>query len=162
MSTLSELKEQLRRLVSGEPVRTKYGEFNFASEVPRDGYERPVMFYPNAQNLAGYARVQLMKDIDVLEAFKSETTPEPEIQERKPAKEKTDVDYLIEHAKLAGRQINQRRIRAASRPLKRRELAKMILDEAKKKNSQLADWPLWKIERNLTGVCPRGKTPKTN
>ncbi len=79
---------------------------------------------------------------------------------QKPAKKKTTVDYSIGHAKIEAERINERRIKDGKGALTRRKLAEWLLKDAIKHDSPLAACPLWKLEKNLKGICPRGK-PKS-
>ncbi len=114
MTALSELKEQLRKLVSGEPVYSQYGKFNFpmadpALMIPDDGFERYVDLHPGVRNrndAAAYARDQLMKDIEILErmALEAQQSGEPEQAAEKPqpdaAKKKTRIQLMWDQAIL--------------------------------------------------------------
>jgi len=85
----------------------------------------------------------------------------PDQQEQEPAKKKREEDYTLEHAKISAKQLNERFKDKGKRPLTRPQLAKVLHDDAKRKKLPLAGYPIWKIEKALKGVCPRGKPLKT-
>jgi len=63
---------------------------------------------------------------------------------------------------MTTKQYNQKLIKNGKPALHRPALAKMFLDtEKKKEKSKFAGYPLWKLEKNLTDICPRGRTPKS-
>lgn len=79
MTTVNELKDQLRRLVSGRPVCTKYGVFNdpYSCDISPDGWDRPKV---GSYNDLEHARDQLMKDIEILERLAPEPVAEAQGQ----------------------------------------------------------------------------------
>lgn len=97
--------------------------------------------------------------------------PMIEIQEQKPSKKR--VNFPLEHARLQASEINQRQVDAGKRPLSRPKLAEVLHNdavarraedikkgstvEAAKKKWPLADYMPKYIERNLKGICKRGR-----